>query len=280
MKYLVAVSGGVDSVALLDMLVAEGTNELVVAHFDHGIRGDSAEDARFAGQLAEKYGLVFEMRREELGHGASEELARQRRYGFLREMAAKHDAKIVTAHHADDIIETVAINLHRGTGWRGLAVLNSPDIARPLLAMPKKTLVAYANAKGLEWHEDSTNQDQRYLRNRLRVRLAVMSPVTKMWLWEYWRRQCELAAEIDNECGRLVEPGLYSRYFFTHIDERSALELLRMVFMREVGVSPTIPQRRRALHAIKVAKVGTICEVAEGTRLRFKRSEFIVERPR
>ena len=280
MKYLVAVSGGVDSVVLLDMLVSKGIDELIVAHFDHGIRVDSANDALFVKRLAQKYGLVFEMEREELGQGASEELARQRRYRFLREMAIKHGAKVVTAHHADDVIETVAINLHRGTGWRGLAVLDSPDIVRPLLAMPKKMLVAYANEQGLEWHEDSTNQDQQYLRNRFRAQLAGMSLETKLWLWEYWRRQCELATEIDSECGRLFKAGLYSRYFFTHIDEAPALELLRAVFLREVGSSPTIPQRRRALHAIKVAKVGAICEVAEGTRLRFKRSEFIVEQPR
>jgi tRNA(Ile)-lysidine synthase len=82
MKYLVAVSGGIDSVVLLHKLVAAGEHELVVAHFDHGIREDSAEDARFVKGLAEHYGLPFVMKREELGKTAGEEQARTRRYAF------------------------------------------------------------------------------------------------------------------------------------------------------------------------------------------------------
>src|SRR5690606_16183672 len=109
MKYLVAVSGGIDSVVLLDKLASEGTHELVVAHFDHGIRKESFLDAQFVERLSKKYGVPFETRREELGKYASEELARERRYAFLREMAAKHDATIVTAHHMNDIAETIAI---------------------------------------------------------------------------------------------------------------------------------------------------------------------------
>lgn len=280
MKYLVAVSGGVDSVVLLDMLVAKGTDELVVAHFDHGVRQDSADDAVFVRQLAQKYQLPFEVRREELGKGVSEEVARVRRYTFLREMARKHDAKIVTAHHADDVVETIAINIYRGTGWRGLAVLNSADIERPLLDIPKQKLLHYARTKRLEWREDSTNEDEQYLRNQLRFRLRMVSPETKEWLREYRRRQVDIAAEIDAESHRLLGSAPYSRHFFIYADERSALELLRTLLLRETGRSPTIPQRRRALHAIKVAKAGTVYDVADGTKLRFKRSEFVVEQSR
>ena len=86
--YIVAVSGGVDSVVLLDMLAKKGEHELVVAHFDHGIRPESDADARFVWALAQCYGLPCEVRREELGAGASEELARARRYAFLRDIAA------------------------------------------------------------------------------------------------------------------------------------------------------------------------------------------------
>ena len=134
MRYVVAVSGGVDSVVLLHQMVQDGGSELVVAHFDHGIREDSDLDAQFVRELAQSYRLPCEVRREELGSGASEELARNRRYAFLREVAKKHRATIVTAHHMNDIPETIAINLTRGTGWRGLAVLGS-DVHRPLLHM-------------------------------------------------------------------------------------------------------------------------------------------------
>ena len=104
MKRVVAVSGGVDSVVLLDMLADEGVN-IVVAHFDHGIRPDSAADAWFVKALAARYGVEYIGKREELGADASEELARERRYAFLHEVAQKHHAKLVTAHHLDDLIE-------------------------------------------------------------------------------------------------------------------------------------------------------------------------------
>ena len=94
MKYIVAVSGGVDSVVLLDMLGKIPGHELVVAHFDHGIREDSARDAQFVASLAHERGLIYAGKREELGANASEALARERRYGFLRELAKPTTLKL------------------------------------------------------------------------------------------------------------------------------------------------------------------------------------------
>lgn len=275
--YVVAVSGGVDSVVLLDMLVAEGAGELIVAHFDHGIRDDSASDAEFVRVLAASYKLPFVTKREELGAGASEERARQRRYAFLRAVAAENDAKIVTAHHADDIVETVAINLKRGTGWRGLAVLDSPDIVRPLLGRRKYELLTYAKARGLQWREDSTNRDMAYLRNSIRARIAQqLSDDEIRQTLALHAAQCELKRHIDNEARQLAGSTPYSRYFFTQLPEPAALELLRTVCITEVGVSPTIPQRQRALMAIKVAQAGSRYEVAAGVVLQLKKREFTV----
>ncbi|HEX6258362.1 MAG TPA: tRNA lysidine(34) synthetase TilS, partial [Candidatus Saccharimonadales bacterium] len=121
--YVVAVSGGVDSIVLLDMLAGQAGLELIVAHFDHGIRQDSTEDAEFVRAAAQRYSLPFELGQATLGPGASEEAARTARYSFLRSIAKKYQARIVTAHHADDVIETIAINVARGTGWRGLVSL-------------------------------------------------------------------------------------------------------------------------------------------------------------
>lgn len=87
MKYVVAVSGGVDSVVLLDMLVKTGEHELVVAHFDHGIRNESTDDANFVAGLAAQYGLPFKVTQGHLGSAASEELARNKRYEFLKGLA-------------------------------------------------------------------------------------------------------------------------------------------------------------------------------------------------
>lgn len=281
-KYVVAVSGGVDSVVLLDMFATGrlASDELIVAHFDHGIREESADDATFVRQLAADYGLSFETRREELGPNASEELARERRYAFLREMAAKHEAKIVTAHHADDVVETIAINLTRGTGWRGLAVLDSPDIERPLLAQTKAQLIEYATQHQLEWREDATNNDTKYLRNELRQKLSDLDPQAKRGLALYRGRQVVLRREIETEAARLVGKSPYSRYLLINAPTAAAEELLRNILVREVDYYATRPQLGRALLAIKTLHAGRDYELAAGVTLRFTSTSFVVERHR
>jgi tRNA(Ile)-lysidine synthase len=280
MKYLLAVSGGVDSVVMLDLLVRHGGHELMVAHFDHGIRDDSAADARFVAGLAAKYHLPFVTTREVLGVHASEELARTRRYAFLRQEAAKRGAVIATAHHVDDAIETIAINIHRGTGWRGLAVLDNTMIFRPLLGMSKRQIRAYAGTHGLEWVEDSTNTQAVYLRNKLRQVLAShLTGEQVQALVALWHRQVVLRTQIDGDLQHYVGDGEYSRYFFIQIDSSVACELLRAIIFAMCQQRPTRPQTERALVAIKTAKAGSVYEIGKGNKLRFKQRAFVVETP-
>lgn len=275
MKYVVAVSGGVDSVVLLDMLVRSGRGDLVVAHFDHGIRPDSAADARFVAGLAEKYGLPFETERAELGPSASEETARIHRYAFLRAMARRHEGRIVTAHHQDDVIETIVINLRRGTGWRGLAVLNDPTIARPLLGAKKSQLYDYAVKRGLEWVEDETNSSDVYMRNRIRRQLGGFDEQSRSALLELHTKQRELVGKIDSETEKLSTP---SRHFFTMVDEAVAMELLRAQ-LASAGLSLTRPRRFRLLHAIKTARAGDTFQAGSGVSVSFTSAKFIVKHP-
>ncbi len=280
MTYLVAVSGGIDSVVLLDMLVHEGKHDLIVAHFDHGIRSDSAEDARFVEGLAKEYNLPFIGKREELGEKASEELARTRRYAFLREAAASHRASLVTAHHADDLIETIAINIVRGTGWRGLAVLDAPDIERPLLSFYKQELRAYACDHRLEWVEDSTNATENYLRNRVRKQTSRLAKDQKRELIELWKRQKRVKRTIEKEVNKVIKNGkASSRYFLTHIDTLSATEIFRSILMMTGGNGATRPQLERALLAIKTAKPGTKFELGRGMTLEFSTRLVVVKTP-
>ncbi|MEI7539306.1 MAG: tRNA lysidine(34) synthetase TilS [Candidatus Saccharibacteria bacterium] len=272
-RYVLAVSGGVDSVVLLDMLSRQSGLELVVAHFDHGIRGDSVQDAVFVSDLAKKYNLPFETRREELGINANEETARDRRYDFLRSVAKKHDAKLITAHHADDVIETIVINLSRGTGWRGLAVLDS-DIIRPLTNLTKVEVINYANEHNLTWHEDSTNSSDVYLRNRIRSKLVDFDSDKKSQLLGLWAEQKSLKRSIDGEVTRLVGDGpVYSRYFFTCIDQSTGVECLRYI----VGARLTRPQLIRALFAIKTMLSGKTFQAGDGVSFRFAYRNFMVE---
>lgn len=177
-KYLIAVSGGVDSVVLLDLLVAQFGRkqgyEFVVAHYNHGIRNDSTEDEALVRTLAEGLGLPFFVEQGALGRGASEAEARAKRYAFLEKIQAQVGAQaIITAHHQDDLLETIILNLLRGTGRKGLSSLQSGiQLVRPLLDCTKAQLVEHALTHNLRWREDSTNQDEAYLRNYIRKRIV------------------------------------------------------------------------------------------------------------
>ncbi len=272
-KYVVAVSGGVDSVVLLDILARQPGLELIVAHFDHGIRRDSGIDAIFVAGLAKKYDLPFETKREELGPDASEDKARQRRYEFLHSVAKKHDAKLVTAHHADDIIESIIINLLRGTGWRGLAVLDS-EVERLLTGVSKEEILDYAKHHKLVWHEDSTNLEGKYLRNQIRHKTKDFDDDKKRQLLGLWAEQKRIKKIIREEVKRLVGEGPnYSRYFFIHIDEATGIECLRHI----VGNRLTHPQLVKAIHAIKTVQPHKTYDAGGGVKIKFTSRNFTVE---
>jgi tRNA(Ile)-lysidine synthase len=198
-RYIVAVSGGVDSVVLLDMLQRQTDLELIVAHFDHGIREDSHKDCLLVEQLAKHYDLAFIHEEAKLGPRTSEETARQARYAFLSKALRKYQAvAIVTAHHQDDSIETAIINLLRGTNRRGLSSLRSTaTIKRPFIAIPKADLVKYAQEHHLSWHEDSTNLDNSHLRNLVRHQLTLSPEANKQKFLALIQSEAEVNDEID-----------------------------------------------------------------------------------
>lgn len=169
-KYVVAVSGGVDSMVLLDMLAKTPGLELVVAHFNHGIRDDSVQDRQLVERVASTLSAYCVCGVDSLGPDASEAKAREARYKFLRQVVKETGAQaIITAHHQDDVIETAILNMLRGTGRKGLTSLaSSQDIIRPLLGATKADLRRYAQAHALKWREDTTNLGDDYLRNYVR----------------------------------------------------------------------------------------------------------------
>src|SRR3989441_11340191 len=152
---LVAVSGGADSVALLDLLhplAPELGLSLIVAHVDHGIRSDSRTVARAVGELAERYELPFEVGELSLGPDASETVARGARYGWLGEVQRRHGARyLVTAHHRDDQVETILLRLLKGSAPAGLAGIPARGRGgprRPRLPLTENPLVAHRSRPG------------------------------------------------------------------------------------------------------------------------------------
>ncbi len=279
MNYIVAVSGGVDSVALLDML-SKSDHRLIVAHVDHGIRPESAADARFVEALAKKYALPYQAIELKLGPEASEEKAREARYDFLYQLAHTHSASIVTAHHQDDMVGSIAINLTRGTGWRGLAVLNRANLTRPLLAMTKSKLYDYALKNQLEWVEDESNHNPRYLRNRLRAGVLAVDTVSARQVVELRQRQLQLAKEIDRETARVEQRFTNRREPYMLVDSVVGVEVLRLHIERQANYRPSIEQAERLLLAIKTAKPNTSVDIALGIAVQFSKETFVVDTSR
>jgi len=175
---LVAVSGGPDSVALLDLLNAMAKElglTLVVAHVDHGILPAGRPVGRTVGKLAEQYGLPFETIELNLGPEATETEARRARYAWLREAQKRRGAKyIVTAHHEDDQVETILLRGLRGSAPAGLAGISARargGLVRPLLPFTRAELLAHVAARGLPVYEDPANRDPRHLRSWVRTTL-------------------------------------------------------------------------------------------------------------
>lgn len=178
---LCAVSGGADSVCLLDLVRRLGDVTVLCAHFDHGIRGaESARDAAFVEALCKEWDIPFFSGRGDVPacaaeHGMSiETAARELRYAFLERVAGEQGADVIaTAHNLNDNAETILFRMARGTGLRGLVGIPARRgrIVRPLLKTPRRDIEAYLAAHGIPHVEDSTNAETDAARNRVRLDL-------------------------------------------------------------------------------------------------------------
>ncbi len=180
---VVGLSGGADSVALTDALATLARKRgfrLVAAHLDHGLRSESAADAAFCADLAERLGVPIRLGRGDVKGRARvekrglEDAARRERYQFLRAVRDEEGAAaIAVAHTRDDQAETLLLRLLRGSGSRGLAAMRprAGHVVRPLLQVSRLDVLAHLAERGLPWREDATNADSAFLRNRIRREL-------------------------------------------------------------------------------------------------------------
>src|SRR5258705_9001061 len=188
-RYLIGVSGGRDSVALLHWLISLGYKDLTVCHLNHQLRGRSSDaDAQFVGKLAAKYQIDFDIDSGGVRALAKkrkisiETAAREARYAFFAETARRRNCRtIFVAHHADDLVETFLINLFRGAGSTGLAAMREIStrridgidltIVRPFLCVWRREIDDYVSEHRLKFREDATNKNLTRLRNRIRHRI-------------------------------------------------------------------------------------------------------------
>jgi len=280
-RYLIGVSGGRDSVALLHWLVNLGYKRLIVCHLNHQLRGRSSDaDARFVEKLAAKYRVDFGLGKANVRALAKkkkmsiETAAREARYSFFAKAAKRHGCPTVfVAHHADDLVETFLINLFRGAGTAGLAAIREAStrridnveltIVRPFLSIWRKEIDHYVREHRLKFREDASNKELNPLRNRIRNRVIpylekVLGRNIRQNIW----RTAIIAAEeehwIDDQLRdsigvELSVPRL--RALPVALQRRTILKWLRAQNISEVGFD--VVERVRSLldHDATIAKV-------------------------
>lgn len=261
--YLIGVSGGRDSVVLLDELVRRGYSNLVVCHLDHQLRGRaSSVDARFVQKLAANYALSVELEAVAVRTLAKkkkmslETAAREARYAFFAQAAQRTGCRtIFLGHHADDLVETFLINLFRGAGTTGLASMREVSkrridgvdltIVRPLLHVWRKEIDQYTKKARLKFREDASNKDLAPLRNRLRRQVIpyLEKSVGRNIRQNIWRTamiaaeeenffETLLPEELSNLTALAVEP---LRQMSPAVQRRMLHKWLRAASVRDVG---------------------------------------------
>ena len=266
MKKILAVSGGVDSMVLLDIF--KDDPNILVAHFNHGTRPSANDDEEFVKECCKKYNITEVVGHAELGENTSEEAAREARYRFLfklrddvKNRVGDEEVLIYTAHHLDDLVESVFINLMRGTGWRGLTPFSMPGTFRPflsgdvLLPESKGDILTYAARKKITFREDPTNSSDKYLRNRIREKIKTMEPGVRFDLnqtmKEMYFNQVEIRDEVEEILKDLMpKDGVFQREWFSDLDNKVAIEILRFA-LEQKDIKLTGPQLNDFLSAIR-----------------------------
>jgi len=262
---LVGVSGGPDSLSLLNILLRL-EYPVIVAHFDHCLRPDSSLDAENVRQTAERADLPFVLGRKDVKtyaeneHLSVEEAARKARYDFLFDQARLANAQAVAvAHSADDQVETVLMHLLRGAGLSGLkgmtyrAIVPEWDreipLVRPLLGVWREEIIAYCQELGLQPAFDPSNQDTQFFRNRLRHELiptlAQYNPQVKQVIWRMART---LAA--DHEA---LEEYFHKIWSDVLVEQGPGFVCLSLTAIRSLAVAQKRSVIRQAISALRPA---------------------------
>lgn len=257
-RLLVAVSGGPDSVALLDLLASSAGAlglELVVGHVDHGVHPDSASVGVAVRELAAEYGLAFLERRLALGAGATETEARAGRYRALEAMRRRARADfIATAHHADDQAETVLMRVLGGSGPGGLAAMPSRRgrLLRPLLPFRRDDVARHLQSIGRSGWADPANGDRRHLRSWVR---ADVLPLIR-----------ERVPDVEARLGRVAEQAALHRGAWDAL-----LDVLPGLDYRVESDGGSVAAKQLQVHGDKlficiVIAVGRRCGITLGPR--------------
>ncbi|GEM_PF-5109966 len=215
---LIAVSGGIDSMVLLDAMRTEAKCAIVVLHVDHQLRAGSAEEALFVEQYCKTHHIQCALERLEVDTRHSLQLtARTQRHALIRRSAARFGIQtILTAHHLDDYLENLFIKVGRGGGIGSMAfepVHPHPPFVylRPLYKTSRKEIHDYATTHGLTWREDPSNKKDTYLRNRIRLNFKELRNLYGEGLKHSEKRIRDAAEIVKQTTKSLFEESLLER---------------------------------------------------------------------
>ena len=280
-RYLIGVSGGRDSVALLHWLINLGYKKLIVCHLNHQLRGRSSDaDARFVEKLAAKYGVNFELGAANVRALAKkkkmsiETAAREARYSFFAKVAKRRRCRtIFLAHHADDLVETFLLNLFRGAGLTGLTAMREVStrrvdeltltIVRPMLSVWRAEVDRYVQERRLRFREDASNKNLAAMRNRIRNRIIpylekILGRSIRQNIWRTAMVAAEEEKWIDSELpdsthADLSVPKL--RALPVALQRRAILKWLRVQNVSDIGFDMIESVRSLADPGAPIAKV-------------------------
>jgi tRNA(Ile)-lysidine synthase len=277
---LAMLSGGRDSVCLLDLTVrARGAEVVRALHVNYGLREAADEDERFCAHLCEQLGvaLAVEQPRRREGSGNLQAWAREARYAAAAQLAEEASATILTGHTADDQVETILYRLASSPSRRALLGMRPRDgqLARPLLGTTRAETTAYCEERGLAWRDDLTNEEAAYKRNLLRRELIPalerIHPAAKenvLRTAALLRDEAELLdALIDAELagGEGAEPGTIRHARFAELHPA----LRRLVLQRLADAAAGRPVAGAARFADQVAGLsrgGSVLDLGGGVR--------------
>jgi tRNA(Ile)-lysidine synthetase-like protein len=221
--FILAISGGADSMALLAICHQLIPNRFLVVTIDHGLRSDSSLDTQMVAHFCKQKGIECVVEHFDLPTVAKnqnlEAVARSHRYQILEQYRQQHKAAaIITAHHHQDQLETQLMHLARGCailGLVGMVALNTQKIFRPLLAFEKTELLSYARAHSIPWREDSTNTDQTYQRNRFRHHVLPLLTTTELDQLHDQAQQVEIITKelVHNWLSNNLQANCEHQYF-------------------------------------------------------------------
>lgn len=286
-RFLLAVSGGVDSMVLLSLFLREGM-EFEVAHINYKLRGqDSEGDEHLVKNFCEEHHIpthVYHVSEKDCRpEGSIQEWARNLRYDFFRKIMNERNLDfLVTAHHLNDQLETFFINLSRGTGLAGLAGMprNENQILRPLLRVEKRDLYAYVEKNKIPFREDQSNFKNDYLRNKIRNKIVPeLLNVDKFFLRNF-EKTISIVEEsrtfIKSQIKEILSQITISNDFQELILDKKKLseklDFIKYELLKEYGFSS-----KKEIEKMFLAQTGSLFYSDEYVLL-VNRDEFIIQR--